>query len=149
MQVDTRINGRPVTLDIDPGESLATTLRRHGWVSVRTGCDDGSCGVCTVWLDGRPVLACATLTARAAGRDLTTVEGVPKEAAAFARCLVDEGAEQCGFCTTGLTMTVLALQRELERPTNEAVNRYLAGNLCRCSGYAGQLRAIRKFLGGA
>ena len=79
--------------------------------------------------------------------EFATIEGVVEEAAAFARCMAAEGAEQCGFCTPGLTMTVLALRRELEAPDEEAINRYLAGNLCRCSGYAGQLRAIKTFLG--
>ena len=115
MQVDTRINGCPVTLGCAAGEFLATTLRRSGYLSVRQGCDTGSCGLCTVWLDGRPVLSCCTLTARVGGREITTIEGVVEEAAAFARCMAAEGAEQCGFCTPGLTMTVLALRRTRTR----------------------------------
>ena len=146
MQLETTINGRATTLDFSPGEFLAETLRRYGYLSVRQGCDTGSCGLCTVWLDGRPVLSCCTLTARTGNREITTIEGVAEEAGTFARYLVAEGAEQCGFCAPGLTMTVLALKRELIDPDEEAINRYLAGNLCRCSGYQGQLRAIKHFL---
>ena len=147
MQLETRINGRAIILDIPPGEFLAETLRRYGYLSVKQGCDTGSCGLCTIWLDGRPVLSCCTLTARTGHREITTIEGVAKEAEAFARYLVAQGAEQCGFCAPGLTMTVLAMKRELINPTEEAINHYLAGNLCRCSGYQGQLRAIKHFLG--
>lgn len=147
MQIETRINGRVVTFDFPVGEFLVETLRRYGYLSVKQGCDTGSCGLCTVWLDGRPVLSCCTLTARTGGREITTIEGVQEEAEQFARCLVGQGAEQCGFCAPGLTMTVLALKRELIHPTEEAINHYLAGNLCRCSGYQGQLRAIKHFLG--
>jgi carbon-monoxide dehydrogenase small subunit len=147
MQLETRINGRSIILDFPPGEFLAETLRRYGYMSVKQGCDTGSCGLCTIWLDGRPVLSCCTLTARTGHRKITTIEGVAKEAEAFARYLVAQGAEQCGFCAPGLTMTVLAMKRELINPTEEAINHYLAGNLCRCSGYQGQLRAIKHFLG--
>ena len=76
MQVDTRINGCPVTLGCAAGEFLTTTLRRLGYLSVKQGCDTGSCGLCTVWLDGRPVLSCCTLPARVGGREITTIEGV-------------------------------------------------------------------------
>nr|WP_321464634.1 2Fe-2S iron-sulfur cluster-binding protein [uncultured Desulfobulbus sp.] len=147
MRTETRINGRMVTLEAPADEFLATTLRRYGYLSVKQGCDTGSCGLCTVWLDGRPVLSCCTLTARVSAREITTIEGVPEEAAVFARCMVAEGAEQCGFCAPGLTMTVLAMKRELSEPTEAAINNYLSGNLCRCSGYQGQMRAIKKFMG--
>jgi len=147
MRIETRINGRRVTLEAAAGEFLATTLRRYGYLSVKQGCETGSCGLCTVWLDGRPVLSCCTLTARVGDSEITTIEGVPEEAEAFAQCMVGEGAEQCGFCAPGLTMTVLAMKRELVEPTEAAINDYLSGNLCRCSGYQGQMRAIKKFMG--
>lgn len=147
MQIETRINGRMVTLEAPPGEFLAETLRRYGYLSVKQGCETGSCGLCTIWMDGRPVLSCCALTVRAGARDITTIEGVLEEAEVFARCMAEEGAEQCGFCTPGLTMTVLAMKRELTEPTEAAINRYLSGNLCRCSGYQGQMRAIKKFMG--
>jgi len=147
MQLETVINGRRVSLHFAVGEFLYETLRRYGYLGVKQGCDTSSCGLCTVWLDDRPVLSCTTLTARVEGREITTIEGVQAKAREFAEFMAAEGAEQCGFCSPGLTMTVLAMQRELEDPDEKAINRYLAGNLCRCSGYKGQLRAIRKFMG--
>lgn len=146
MQLETRINGRTVTLDFACGEFLYETLRRYGYLGVKQGCDTSSCGLCTVWLNARPVLSCTTLTARVGGQEITTIEALQAEAQAFAEFMVAEGAEQCGFCSPGFTMTVLAMKRELQAPTEAAINHYLAGNLCRCSGYKGQMRAIKKFM---
>lgn len=147
MQLDTTINGKVVHLVFEAGEFLADTLRRYGFLSVKQGCDTSSCGLCTVWLDGSPVLSCSVLTARMDGHEITTIEALAFEAEAFAQFLVAEGAEQCGFCAPGFTMTVLAMKRELKNPTVPSINHYLAGNLCRCSGYKGQMRAIVKFMG--
>lgn len=147
MQLETTINKNLVTLDFVPGEFLSETLRRYGYLSVKEGCDTGSCGLCTVWLDGSPVLSCSTLTARMQGHEITTIEALASEAEEFAQFLVAQGAEQCGFCAPGFAMTVLAMKRELKTPTVESINHYLAGNLCRCSGYKGQMRAIVKYMG--
>lgn len=147
MQLDTTINGRKISLEINSSEFLLETLRRYGFLSVKQGCDTSSCGLCTVWLDGKPVLSCTTLAARIAGREVTTIEAMQEEAEEFAQFLVAEGAEQCGFCAPGFTMTVLAMKRELENPTEDEINHYLSGNLCRCSGYKGQLRGIQKYMG--
>lgn len=147
MQLDTQINGRRVALNFPNGEFLYETLRRYGYLSVKQGCDTGNCGLCTVWLDGKPVLSCSTLTARVADREITTIEALQREAQDFAEFMVAEGAEQCGFCSPGFTMTVLAMKRELSQPTEKTIDHYLAGNLCRCSGYKGQMRAIKKYMG--
>ncbi len=147
MQLSTQINGRTITLDFPSGEFLYDTLRRYGYLSVKQGCDTGSCGLCTVWLNGSPVLSCSTLTARVGDKEITTIEALQDEAHEFAQFMVAEGAEQCGFCSPGFTLTVLAMKRELNDPTEEAINHYLAGNLCRCSGYKGQMRALKKFMG--
>lgn len=147
MQLETRINGKTIPINCEPGEFLSETLRRYGYLSVKEGCDTGSCGLCTVWLDGTPVLSCSTLTARMEGHEITTIEALTQEAEEFANFLVAEGAEQCGFCAPGFTMTVLAMKRELQQVTKESINHYLAGNLCRCSGYKGQMRAIEKYMG--
>ena len=101
---------------------------------------------CTVLVDGKSVLSCSMLAARVDDRDVVTLEGVQKEAEEFGMYLAGEGAEQCGFCSPGLIMNVLAMEKELVQPEEEAVREYLAGNLCRCSGYMGQMRAIRKYL---
>ena len=147
MQLNTTINGRSQKIEFANGEFLAETLRRLGYLSVKQGCETGSCGLCTVWLDGLPVLSCSTLTARVAGREITTIESLQPEVEEFAEFMIAEGAEQCGFCAPGFTMTVLAMKRELTNPTVEQINHYLAGSLCRCSGYKGQLRAITKYMG--
>ena len=93
-----------------------------------------------------PVLSCGLLVARAAGHKITTMEGLQKEAAEFGAFIADQGAEQCGFCNPGMIMNALALLRENSEPTEEEIKEFLAGNLCRCSGYEGQLRGIQNFI---
>jgi carbon-monoxide dehydrogenase small subunit len=100
-----------------------------------------------VWVDGKPVLSCTTLAVRANGKKVTTLEGVPEEAAEFAAYLAKEGADQCGFCSPGFIMNVLALKREIENPTPQQIKEYLSGNLCRCTGYQSQYRALMKYFG--
>ena len=147
MLIETTINNRRMALAIDPDEYLVDTLRKAGFLSVKRGCDTGSCGLCTVWVEGKPVLSCSTLTIRMSGKKITTIEALQDEALEFARFMADEGAEQCGFCAPGFTMTVLAMKRELTNPTEEEIKHYLNGNLCRCTGYVSQLRAIKKYMG--
>lgn len=146
MRIEVILNGKKTALEVAADELLADTLRAAGFASIRRGCDTTCCGLCTVWVDGRPTLSCATLAARMDGHSITTIEGVAAEAEAFARLLVAEGAEQCGFCSPGFIMTVLAMKRELVNPTDAEIIHYLTGNLCRCTGYMGQLRAVRKYL---
>ncbi len=146
MTVNTSINGRKVVLTIRNGDLLCDVLRAAGYTEVKKGCDTGNCGACTVLLDGDPVASCSFLAVRAEGREITTIRGVEKEAAEFARFLTAEGADQCGFCAPGFALTVLAMARELSDPTEEEIRHYLAGNLCRCTGYEGQTRAIMKYL---
>jgi aerobic carbon-monoxide dehydrogenase small subunit len=147
MQIEVAINNKKVTLEIAADDFLSETLRAHGMSSIRKGCDTTCCGLCSVWIDGKPTLSCATLSARVNGKSITTIEGVQQEAEEFARVLAAEGAEQCGFCSPGFIMTVLAMKRELSNPTEEQIVHYLTGNLCRCTGYMGQLRAVKKYLG--
>lgn len=147
MQITTHINDKDVILEAAPDEMLADVLRRAGYLSVRKGCDTSCCGLCTVWLDGRPLLSCTVPAFRVQGREVTTLEGVRGEAEAFARVLAAEGADQCGFCSPGFIMTVLAMKRELAEPTEAQIVHYLTGNLCRCTGYMGQLRAVKTYLG--
>ncbi|MFA7468760.1 MAG: 2Fe-2S iron-sulfur cluster-binding protein [Desulfotomaculaceae bacterium] len=147
MQIEVTINNKKTSLEIENDELLADTLRAIGLLSIRKGCDTSSCGLCTVWIDGKPTLSCSTLSFRVHGKSITTIEGVPKEAEEFARVLGAEGADQCGFCSPGFIMTVLAMKNELKNPTEEEIKHYLTGNLCRCTGYMGQLRAVKKYLG--
>ncbi|MHB1405405.1 MAG: (2Fe-2S)-binding protein [Desulfitobacteriaceae bacterium] len=147
MQIELTLNNKKVTLEVEKDEFLADTLRTFGMLSIRKGCDTACCGLCTVWIDGKPTLSCSTLAIRAQGRKITTIEGVQKETEEFARVLVAEGAEQCGFCSPGFIMTVLAMKNELKNPSEDEIIHYLTGNLCRCTGYMGQLRAVKKYLG--
>ena len=121
-------------------------VRSHGCYSVKRGCETSNCGLCTVFLDEKPVLSCSVLAARADGHRVTTLEGLQEEAAEFGGFIADQGAEQCGFCNPGFIMNALALFRENPYPSEEEIKEYLAGNLCRCSGYEGQLRGILNFL---
>jgi len=146
MKIQLTINGVEKEFNILPGDLLVDTLRSAGYTEVKKGCDTGSCGVCTVLLDGTPILSCSYLSAKADGHQITTIRGLEKEAAEFAQFLVAEGADQCGFCAPGFALTVIAMKRELSSPSEKEIRHYLAGNLCRCSGYEGQLRAIKKYL---
>lgn len=146
MKIEVTLNGRKCTDEIPDDLRLFDYLRQKGYASVKCGCETSNCGLCTVLLDGKPVLSCSVLAARVNGHTVTTLEGVQERAAVFGAFLADQGAEQCGFCSPGLVMTVLAMEEELEHPTREEIQQYLAGNLCRCSGYQGQLRAIENYL---
>jgi carbon-monoxide dehydrogenase small subunit len=147
MQIKVMINDKWETFDVQNDEFLADTLRSRGMLSVKKACETSCCGLCTVWLEGKPVLSCNILTARVDGKKVTTIEGVPKEAQEFARILTEQGAEQCGFCSPGFIMNVLAMKNELVDPSEDEIIHYLTGNLCRCTGYMGQLRAVKTYLG--
>ncbi len=146
MKLTLTLNGVRCTDEVQADTTLFTYLREKGCLSVKCGCETSNCGLCTVWLDEKPVLSCSVPALRADGKNVTTLEGLQDEAAEFGAYLADEGAEQCGYCSPGFIMNVLAMSRELTHPTEQEIQEYLAGNLCRCSGYQGQLRAIRKFL---
>ena len=146
MKVKITLNGKLLNKHIPNDMMLLDFVRKYGALSVKRGCDTSNCGLCTVWVEGTPVLSCSYPAARADGRSVTTLEGVRQEAEAFGRFLAAQGAEQCGFCSPGFIMTVLAMRRELKDPTEEQIASYLAGNLCRCSGYTGQLREIQAWL---
>lgn len=146
MIVTISLNGKKITEDISADMTLYQFVREHGCYSVKCGCETTNCGLCTVFLNEKPVLSCAVLAARADGQKVETLEGLQKEAEEFGRFIADQGAEQCGFCNPGMIMNAIALFREIADPTDEEIRRYLAGNLCRCSGYEGQLRGIHEFM---
>lgn len=147
MLVQIFLNGRKVQAEISPDMLLIDFLRSQGLKSVKRGCDTGNCGLCTVWLEEKPVLACTLLAARADQKHVVTLEGVREEAEEFSKFLAMEGADQCGYCSPGLIMNVLALKKEIPHPTIKQIKEYLAGNLCRCTGYQAQYRAFIKYFG--
>ena len=146
MEVTLTLNGKRITRSVDADMALLDFVRNEGCYSVKRGCDTSNCGLCTVFLDDKPVLSCSVLVARADGHRITTMEGLQKEAAEFGAFIADQGAEQCGFCNPGMIMNALALFRENPEPSEDEIKEYLAGNLCRCSGYEGQLRGIQSFI---
>ena len=146
MELSFKLNGRAVTASVDADKILLDLLREMGCYSVKRGCDTSNCGLCTVLMDGKPVLSCSMLAARADGHEIYTLEGLQEEAAEFVGFIADQGADQCGFCNPGFVMNTVALLRENPDPTDDEIRAFLAGNLCRCSGYEGQLRGIRNFL---
>lgn len=146
MLVNIELNGKKITREIEADTLLIDLVREEGCYSVKRGCETSNCGLCTVFLDDKPILSCSFLAARADGHKVTTLEGLQEEAAEFGVFIADQGAEQCGFCNPGFIMNALALFRENPAPGEAEVREYLAGNLCRCSGYEGQLRGIMQFL---
>ena len=146
MKIQFILNGKKTEAEIKADMLLIDLVRELGCYSVKRGCETSNCGLCTVLMNGKPILSCSTLASRADGAEVMTLEGMEEEAACFGRFLAGEGAEQCGFCSPGLIMNVLAMEKELSNPNEEEVKEYLAGNLCRCTGYMGQMRAIVKYL---
>lgn len=146
MEIKLTLNGKAVTASVDADLLLIDFLRAHGCYSVKRGCETSNCGLCTVLMDGKPILSCSILAARVAGHQIQTLEGLQEEAKEFIEFIADQGADQCGFCNPGFVMNTVALLRENPDPTDDEIRAFLSGNLCRCSGYDGQLRGIRAFL---
>ena len=146
MEIKLKLNGKNIVASVEADTVLLDFLRDKGCLSVKRGCDTSNCGLCTVLMDGKPILSCSTLAVRADGHEIYTLEGLQKEASDFVGFIADQGADQCGFCNPGFVMNTIALLRENPDPTDDEIRAFLAGNLCRCSGYDGQLRGIRNYL---
>ena len=146
MNIKFWLNGIQRQEEVDPGMLLIDFLREKGCYSVKRGCETENCGLCTVLMDEKPILSCSMLAVRIDGKKIVTLEGLQKEAEEFGTFLANEGAEQCGFCNPGFIMNVIAMLRELEEPDEEQIKEYLAGNLCRCSGFVSQTASILKYL---
>lgn len=146
MNIKFWLNGIQRQEEVDPGMLLIDFLREKGCYSVKRGCETANCGLCTVLMDEKPILSCSMLAVRIDGKKIVTLEGLQEEAEEFGTFLANEGAEQCGFCNPGFIMNVIAMLRELEEPDEEQIKEYLAGNLCRCSGFVSQTASILKYL---
>ena len=140
------LNGKKIEDAVSPDQPLLEYVREKGCKSVKRGCETSNCGLCTVLMDGKPVLSCTMLAVRADGHDIITLEGKQQEADEIGSYLAKEGAEQCGFCSPGLIMNIIAMKDELTNPSEDEIREYLSGNLCRCTGYVSQLRAIKAYL---
>ena len=146
MEITITLNGKTITRSISPDTLLIDFVRSEHCLSVKRGCDTSNCGLCTVLLDHKPVLSCSVLAARAAGHEVTTLEGLETKARPLAEFIADQGAEQCGYCNPGFMMNTIALLEENKDPSDDVIRAFLSGNLCRCSGYEGQLRGIRNYI---
>ncbi len=140
------LNGKKIEDAVSPDQPLLEYVREKGCKSVKRGCETSNCGLCTVLMDGKPVLSCTMLAVRADGHNIITLEGKQQEAEEIGSYLAKEGAEQCGFCSPGLIMNIIAMKDELTNPSEDEIREYLSGNLCRCTGYVSQLRAIKAYL---
>lgn len=142
MEIQFVLNDKQVKAEVGADTILLNVLRDLGCKSVKCGCETTNCGLCTVWINGNPAFPARFLPQVSRERALRLWKAL-KRGCAVRRILADEGAEQCGFCSPGFIMNVLAMARELQNPTLDEIKEYLAGNLCRCTGYMGQLRAIK------
>ncbi|HTZ62079.1 MAG TPA: (2Fe-2S)-binding protein [Thermoplasmata archaeon] len=141
-----RLNGHPVDVPCPAPRILLDLLREDlELTGTKRGCDLGTCGCCTVLLDGRPTLSCLTLARLAEGREVTTIEGLspPQGLSPVQAAFVAHGATQCGFCTPGFVVSATALLRDHPHPSREEIVRALAGNLCRCTGYTKIIEAVQ------
>lgn len=140
------VNGRTHEVACEPNTLLLDCLRENlGLTGSKRGCDDSSCGSCTVQMDGIPMLSCALLAVSCQGQRITTVEGIAEHGslAAIQKAYSDWGGSQCGYCTPGFLMTVNALLNENPDPTDEEIRAALSSNLCRCTGYVQMVQAIQ------
>ena len=144
-EIALALNGRAWSGSVPEGTTLAELLREHvGLTGTKIACAEGTCGSCTVLVDGRSVLSCILLAAQAEGCAVTTIEGLGDEGSlsVLQRAFVEEDALQCGFCTAGQVVSATALLAEVPHPTSEQVRHAMSGNLCRCGAYPGIERAV-------
>jgi xanthine dehydrogenase YagT iron-sulfur-binding subunit len=145
--VTLRINGTSHGVSLEPRVSLLDALREHlGLTGSKKGCDQGTCGACTVWIDGRRVLACLTLAVAAEGHDIVTIEGLADggELHPMQEAFIEHDAFQCGYCTSGQIMSAVKLIEEGNASTDEDIAEFMSGNICRCAAYPNIRAAIRQ-----
>ncbi|HAA47282.1 MAG TPA: ferredoxin [Synergistaceae bacterium] len=145
--INVILNGKPVTLEVEPRTTLLRALREFGITSVKRGCEEGECGTCTVLLDGKLQKSCMVLAVEAEGKKIVTSEGLlgpDGELHPVQKAFVEEGAIQCGFCTPGMVLAAVDLLNRHPDPTDDQIKEGLSGNLCRCTGYVSIIRAVHK-----
>ena len=145
-EIELRVNGVLYEVPIKPHQTLLEVLREQLFLTgTKEGCGCGDCGACTVIVDGKPVLSCITLAIEAAGRDVTTIEGLSDKGGLhpLQEAFVRYGAIQCGFCTPGMLLTAKTFLDKADHPTEAEIRKTMAGNLCRCTGYVKIVKAIQ------
>ena len=146
-RIELTINGEARVLDVEPRVTLLDALREHlGLTGSKKGCDQGTCGACTVWVEGRRVLACLTLAASCEGREITTIEGLASgaELHPMQRAFIEHDAFQCGYCTPGQIMSAVKLIEEGNASSDADIAEFMSGNICRCAAYPYIRAAIRE-----
>ena len=142
-----KVNGRAYPVEIEPGRNLLSVLRGEvGLTGAKEGCDDSECGACMVLLDGQPVNSCSYLALQADDREIVTIEGLAGEDGELhplQQAFLDQGGVQCGFCTPGMLISAKALLDRNPSPEEDEIRLALSGNLCRCTGYSGIVRAVQ------
>ena len=144
-RISLKVNGRLHELEVEANKTLLRLLREDlGLTGTKCACERGDCGLCTVWLDGKPVKSCLVLAVEADGHEITTIEGLARDGklTPVQQKFVEHGAVQCGFCTPGMIMVAEAFLRENPNPTEEEVKEALGGVLCRCTGYRQIIDAV-------
>ncbi len=147
MKLRFRLNGKEIEVETPPGQRLLDLLRRDlGLVGTKEGCGEGECGACTVLVDGKPRLSCLTVAIQVEGKDVLTVEGLAQggQLHPLQEAFLATAGVQCGFCTPGLLLAAYAFLQENPHPTRDEIREYLAGNLCRCTGYAQVVDAVER-----
>jgi len=147
MKIEWLLNGRPITLDVDPGRMLLDVLRNElGLKGTKEGCGRGECGACTVILNGQTVLSCLTPVSKVQGRSVTTIEGLATDEGLhpLQQAFIEAGAVQCGFCTPGMILSAKALLDEHRSLSEQEIREAISGNLCRCTGYDKIVEAIKR-----
>jgi xanthine dehydrogenase YagT iron-sulfur-binding subunit len=147
MPVPLEVNRGQHVVELEPRVSLLDALREHlDLTGTKKGCDQGTCGACTVWVDGRRVLACLTLAIAASGHQIVTIEGLADqdELHPMQRAFIDHDAFQCGYCTPGQIMSAVKLIEEGNADTEEDIREFMSGNICRCAAYPNIRAAIRQ-----
>jgi len=147
MRIEMTVNGNLYSLEVEPGKRLLDVLREDiGLAGTKEGCGEGECGACTVIMDGVAVNSCLVLAGQADGKQIMTVEGLERdnELDELQEAFIRNGAVQCGFCTPGMLMSCKALLMKNPHPTEEEIRMAIAGNLCRCTGYAKIIAAVQE-----
>ncbi len=147
MPIQLEVNGRRHSLEVEPTRSLLGVLRDEiALTGTKYGCGEGQCGACTVLLGGAPVHACVTPVSSAAGKPITTIEGLERDGRLhpLQQAFIDEGALQCGYCTPGMIMSGVALLRANSAPTPADIHRAMEGNVCRCGTYPRIVAAVQR-----
>ncbi|SHH33221.1 carbon-monoxide dehydrogenase small subunit [Anaerosphaera aminiphila DSM 21120] len=146
MKVNLNINKKTYNLDVAPDELLLNTIRNLGFKSVKRACETSNCGLCSVLIDDLSYLSCTLLTVQCEDKNITTLEGIGSDAKILSDFIAEEGADQCGYCSSGFIINTVSLKKNYKNPSDEFIKNYLSGNLCRCTGYESQMRAIKKYL---